>query len=94
MDFAFIYTALILIALTTILVLEIVEVDIAIFSALLLLIGGGVIDLKEAFAGFSNHGMLTVAFLFIVAGALQKTAAIDAFGHLVLGSGKKYHLHC
>ncbi len=89
MDFEFIYTALILVALTTILVLEIVEVDMAIFSALLLLIGGGVINLKEAFAGFSNHGMLTVAFLFIVAGALQKTAAIDDFGHLVLGSGKK-----
>ena len=33
--------------------------------------------------------MLTVAFLFVVAGALQKTAAIDQFGHVVLGRGKK-----
>ncbi|MCK4889400.1 MAG: SLC13 family permease, partial [Candidatus Aminicenantes bacterium] len=66
-----------------------IEVDIAIFSALILLIIGGVIDVKEAFSGFSNHGMLTVAFLFVVAGALQKTAAIDQFGHVVLGRGKK-----
>ncbi|MCK5222752.1 MAG: SLC13 family permease, partial [Candidatus Aminicenantes bacterium] len=86
---AFIYTSLILIALTTILVLELIEVDIAIFSSLILLIIGGVIDVKEAFSGFSNHGMLTVAFLFVVAGALQKTAAIDQFGHVVLGRGKK-----
>ncbi len=89
MDFAFIYTSLILIALTTILVLELIEVDIAIFSSLILLVIGGVIDVKEAFSGFSNHGMLTVAFLFVVAGALQKTAAIDQFGHVVLGRGKK-----
>ncbi len=87
MDFVFIYTSLILITLTTILVLELIEVDIAIFSALILLVIGGVIDVKEAFSGFSNHGMLTVAFLFVVAGALQKTAAIDQFGHVVLGRG-------
>ncbi len=87
MDFTFIYTSLILIALTTILVLEMIEVDIAIFSALILLVIGGVIDVKEAFSGFSNHGMLTVAFLFVVAGALQKTAAIDQIGHAVLGKG-------
>ncbi len=89
MNFAFIYTSLILLILTVILVLEMVEVDIAIFSALLLLISGGVINVKEAFSGFSNHGMLTVAFLFVVAGALQKTAAIDQFGHMILGKGKK-----
>jgi len=89
MDFALIFTALVLIGMTVVLVTELLEVDIAMFSALLMLVAGGVIDLKEAFSGFANHGMLTVAFLFIVAGALQKTAAIDQFGHMILGRGKR-----
>lgn len=89
MEFSFFFTSIVLFVLTIVLIIELIEVDIAIFSALLLLIIGGVINVEEAFSGFSNHGMLTVAFLFIVAGALQKTAAIDQFGHMVLGRGKK-----
>jgi len=88
MDFAFIYTSLVLILMTVVLVFELLEVDIAIFSSLLLLIIGGVVSPKEAFSGFSNHGMLSIGFLFIVAGALQKTAALDYLGHVVLGEGK------
>ncbi len=74
--------------MTVVLVFELLEVDIAIFSSLLLLIIGGVVSPKEAFSGFSNHGMLSIGFLFIVAGALQKTAALDYLGHVVLGEGK------
>ncbi|MEN8153683.1 MAG: SLC13 family permease [Acidobacteriota bacterium] len=88
-DFFFWYTAVLLILLTTTLIFELVEVDIAIFSTLLLLVVGGVIDVNEAFAGFSNHGMLTVGFLFIVASALQKTSALEYFSDKVMGEGKK-----
>ncbi len=88
MEFSIIYTAVLLLLLSAFLIMEIVEVDVAIFSTLLLLIVGGVIDVKEAFSGFSNHGMLTVGFLFIVAGALRKTAAMDKFGYYILGEGK------
>lgn len=89
MEFSFLLTSILLFVLTIVLILELIEVDIAIFSTLLLMIIGGVINVEEAFSGFSNHGMLTVAFLFIVAGALQKTAALDQFGHMILGRGKK-----
>lgn len=59
-----------------------------VFSALLLLIAGGVITVNEAFAGFSNKGMLTVGFLFVVSAALQSSGAFERFIILILGSRK------
>ncbi len=85
-DFPFWYTAVLLVLMTGVLVLEVIEADIAIFSVLILLIIGGVIDAKEAFAGFSNHGMLTIGFLFVVASALQKTGVLNQLGDVLLGS--------
>lgn len=45
----------------------------------------GVITPKEAFAGFSNPGMLTVAFLFVVAAALRETGVLSFVGSRLLG---------
>ena len=46
-------------------------------GTLVLLLGTGIITSNEAVAGASNKGMLTVAILFIVAGAFQATGAIQ-----------------
>jgi di/tricarboxylate transporter len=86
--FAFWYTLLLLIALTFTLVTELLEADIAIFSTLILLILGGVINLQEAFAGFSNHGMLTIGFLFVVVASLQRTGVLNQVGEKLLGKQK------
>ncbi len=59
-----------------------------VFTALLLLISGGVISVDEAFHGFSNKGMLTVGFLFIVSAALQSSGAFAGFISSFLGSKK------
>ncbi len=48
----------------------------------------GVITPKEAFAGFSNAGMLTVAVLFVVVAALRETGVLDFIGHHVLGRAR------
>ena len=48
----------------------------------------GIISPGQAFAGFSNEGMLTVAALFIVAAALRETGALDTIGGIVLGRAK------
>ncbi len=48
----------------------------------------GIITPEQAFAGFSNAGMLTVAFLFVVVAALRETGVIDYVGHHVLGKVK------
>ncbi|MCF6149466.1 MAG: SLC13 family permease [Candidatus Kuenenia sp.] len=45
----------------------------------------GIITPAEAFAGFSNSGMLTVAALFVVAAGLRETGVLDYIGHHVLG---------
>ncbi len=57
-----------------------------VFSALLLLIAGGVITINEAFAGFSNKGMLTVGFLFVISAALQSSGAFERFIIKILGN--------
>jgi Na+/H+ antiporter NhaD/arsenite permease-like protein len=87
--FNFWYTSILLVLMTVVLVKEYLEADLAVFSVLLLLICGGVIDVKEAFAGFSNQGMLTVGFLFIIAGALQRTGVLNWLGDSLLGKGGK-----
>ena len=88
-DFAFWYTLILIVFMTIFLVKEIFDPDIVIFSSLLLLIVGRVINIKEAFTGFSNSGMLTVGFLFIVARALQETGVLNQLGDIFLGNSEK-----
>jgi di/tricarboxylate transporter len=54
-------------------------------TAVVLLATVGIITPAEAFAGFANEGMLTVAFLFVVAAAMRETGFLDLLGHRVLG---------
>lgn len=72
--------------MTVILVRETFEADLVMFSALLVLLLGRVISVPQALAGFSNPGMLTVGFLFVVAAAVQNTGALTRLGPLLLGS--------
>jgi len=88
-EFPFWYTLILLVLMTIFLVKETFDPDIVIFSSLLLLIVGRVITIKEAFVGFSNSGMLTVGFLFIVAKALQETGTLNQLGDIFLGNSKK-----
>ena len=48
----------------------------------------GIITPAEAFAGFANEGMLTVAVLFVVASGLRETGVLDYVGHHVLGRAR------
>jgi di/tricarboxylate transporter len=68
------------------LVKEWLEPELIFFAVLMLLVGGKVITIKEAFAGFSNEGMITIALLFVVAGALYTTGAIVQINHLIFGT--------
>jgi di/tricarboxylate transporter len=78
-DFFFWYTCFILAATTSGLLLEIFETELIIFSALVLLLLGGVITIEEAFEGFSNPGVLTVGFLYVVATSLKATGIFERF---------------
>ena len=48
----------------------------------------GIISAKEALAGFSNSGMITVALLFVIAAAMRDTGVLDYVGTAVLGAAK------
>lgn len=79
--FTLIIVGLMLIALF----LEILAPDIIVFAALGVLLLFGVVTPVEAFAGFSNPGMLTVGLLFIVAYAAQSSGLLAWFADRVMG---------
>lgn len=58
--------------------------DVAFLGAAVLLALMGIISPAEAFAGFANEGVLTVAVLFVVAAGLRETGVLDFLGHRVL----------
>ncbi|MER3440538.1 MAG: SLC13 family permease [Gemmataceae bacterium] len=54
--------------------------DLVVLGTLTLLLAAGVVAPEEALRGFANEGLVTVAALFVVAGAMRNTGALD---HLV-----------
>lgn len=84
--------ALVLIIVFSMLICLIKEVsrpDFIVFLALSVLILSGVLSPSDALRGFSNEGMLTVALLFIVAGAVQQSGLLNQLMNKALGSGLK-----
>jgi di/tricarboxylate transporter len=79
------YTAALLLIMSILLFLEVLEIEVVIFSALLLLIAGKVITLKEAFIGFSNEGMLTIALMYVIVGAFSNTGMLNQVTHIIFG---------
>lgn len=59
--------------------------DLILLGGVVVLAVGGVLSPAEAFAGFSNTGMLTVAALFVVAAGLRETGAVQAATSRLLG---------
>lgn len=48
----------------------------------------GAVTPEEAFAGFANQGVLTVAILFVVAASMRETGILEHIGHHVLGRAR------
>ncbi|WP_417385856.1 SLC13 family permease [Gimesia sp.] len=59
--------------------------DLLFLAATTILAVAGIITPEEAFAGFSNTGMLTVAVLFVVVAGLRETGVLDFIGQHLLG---------
>src|SRR5688572_3797153 len=58
-------------------------------GALGILLTLGVLDERQAFAGFANEGMLSVAVLFVVAAGIRETGAMAFVAQNILGRPKK-----
>jgi di/tricarboxylate transporter len=61
---------------------------VAVFGATVVLMVAGITTAEEAFSGFSNPAPITVAALFVVARAVEKTGALQPLIRNVLGNGQ------
>jgi di/tricarboxylate transporter len=83
------FTIIVVLVMVIALAKDILRPPLVVWSALLLLILGKVVSIDEAFVGFSNTGMITVAFLFIVSSALRASKNFEKSVHALLGGENK-----
>ncbi len=81
-------TLIVVVATLGVLVAELAAPSIAVLGAVTVLLVLGIIDVEAGFAGFSNAAPLTVAALYVVAAAVQKTGLLERLTSVLLGSGE------
>ncbi len=59
-----------------------------ILSAVIVLLAAGVVSAEQAFSGFSNPAPITVAALYVLARAVEKTGALQPLVSATLGGGR------
>lgn len=59
--------------------------DMVLIAGVTLLLLTGIIEPSEAFIGFSNPAVVTIAALFVVAAGVKETGGLDLAGRVVLG---------
>lgn len=77
--------------------LEVLPPDITALSALSILLLTGVLNLEEVLGVFSNHAPVTIACMFILSAALERTGVVDALGRLFIqwaGQGELRAMLC
>jgi len=57
--------------------MEVMRTGLILFSATTILLALGIISDKDALAGFSNEGMITVAILFIVSEGVRQSGILN-----------------
>lgn len=86
MSFAELQPYIVLILVTVVfgtMVTERLRVDVVALCALALLLSTGLLSAKEGFAVFSNEAPLTVAAMFVLSAALERTGVVEGIGTLV-----------
>ncbi len=85
MTFAVAVTFVVLAGVIAGLTLTRVSPDMVLLAGLAVLLVAGVLTPAEAFGGFSNEGLATIAVLFIVAEGLRRTGGVNFVGLRLLG---------
>ncbi len=78
-------TASLLILMSIFLVLERIEIEILLLGTLLILMLCGIVPPTEAFSGFANEGVITIAMLFVVVGAISNSGLLSKLESILLG---------
>ncbi|MFV8826399.1 SLC13 family permease [Alkalihalobacterium sp. APHAB7] len=79
----------VVIAMLVALIREVTRPDIIVFTALFSFIITGILTVDEALKGFSNEGMLTIALLFIIASAIQRSGVFERLIKNILKEGQR-----
>lgn len=80
-------TLIVVILTVTVLVRDWVTPAVAVLGANVLLMVAGITTAQQAFSGFSNPAPITVAALFVVARAVERTGALQPLVRAALGNG-------
>jgi len=89
MTFEAVFALTLILLMIVCLVLELARPEYIILFVLSLFILTGVIPPAEALKGFSNQELMTIALLFVVAGAVQQSGMFHTTVKKVLGSGRR-----
>ena len=85
MSWEAIVAILTVLAVLGMLALSKIAADLILMAALIFLLVTGILEPTEAFAGFGNTGLMTIAALYIVAAGLRETGAIQYITRRLLG---------
>lgn len=83
-----IFVSILILAMLTCLLFEVIRADFVVFLFLVIFLMTGIISTNDALAGFSNEGVMTIVVLFIVASAIQKHGVIENLIYKMLGKNK------
>ena len=81
-------TLAVVVATVAVLVTERVSAPFAVLGAVTALLVAGVIEAEEAFSGFANPAPITVAALYVLAAAVEKTGVMEQIASRIFGSGE------
>ncbi len=82
------FTLVVLLVMIVVMARDVVAPSVAVIGAVVVLLITGVIEPAGAFAGFSNPAPITVAALYVVARAVEKTGALQPIVSATLGKGE------
>lgn len=88
MEWQAILTLVSLVSVLGVLALTKIGADLVLLSALAVLLVSGVLTPAQALLGFSNPGVITIAVLYVVAGGLKETGAVQWIARMLLGQPK------
>lgn len=77
------FTLAVIAGLIVALVREIARIDVTVLSTLALLLVAGVVTPAEAFSGFSDPAVITIAALYVIAAGIHRTGALTFIDRLI-----------
>lgn len=77
------FTLAAVVALVVVLVREIARIDVAVLTTIGVLLLAGIVTPEQAFAGFSDPAVITIACLYIVAAGIHRTGVLSSMDRLI-----------